>query len=147
MSILAIGFAAMWATGIAAQSQTTKTTTETKTEIKDGKEITVTGCLERGADKDYVLSSIRQTRRPGGPSQYALVTNDDLSKDLGRLVEIRGKTVTRDHGTVSIESKTKVEAEDRPDQEVTTKTQGTSGAFDVPFLSVSSIKTRSSSCN
>ena len=115
MTVLALGLGAMWATGATAQSQETKTTTETKTEIKNGTDVTVTGCLERGHGANYILTAIRQERRLG-PSQYALVTNDDLSKRLGQRVEIHGKTVTDGHGTVSIESRTKTEIEDGPDQ-------------------------------
>jgi hypothetical protein len=61
MIVLALGFAVGFAaTAVTAQSQETKTTTTTKTEIKGGKDLTVTGCLERGAGKDYVLTCVLQ---------------------------------------------------------------------------------------
>jgi hypothetical protein len=117
--VLAIGFVAIAATGATAQTQETKTTTETKTEIKGGK----------------------------GPTRYALVTKQDLSQNLGHRVEIKGKAVTDGHGTVSVESKTKTEVGDAPDKKTTTKTAGTNGVLDMPFLSVTTIESRSSSCN
>ena len=49
-------------------------------------------------------------------------------------------------GKVSIESKTKTEVENGKDQETKTKSEGTSGAFDLA-LCVRSIKTLSSSYN
>jgi hypothetical protein len=145
MIALAIGFSVIAATGVNAQSAATKTTTETKTEIKGGKDLTVTGCLERGVGSEYVLTGVRQDGGKG-PVRYALVTKDDLSKNVGHRVEIKGKTVTDGHGTVTIESKTKTEVGDTPSQETKTKTEGTSGQLESSFLSVTTIESRSSSC-
>ena len=52
---------------------------------------------------------------------------------VGERVEIKGKAVTKADGKVAVESKT--------------KTEGTTGAFDMPFLGVSSMKRLSSSCS
>jgi hypothetical protein len=142
---IVIGFAVISAAGATAQKQETKTTTETKTEVKQGKDVTVTGCLERLGSGDYVLTGIRQNRGDG-PTEYVLVGEDNLSKHVGQRVEIRGKAVTRGQGTVSTESKTKVETDNGPDLETKTTTQGTTGEFDRPVVGVSSMKTRSSSC-
>jgi hypothetical protein len=60
---------------------------------------------------------------------------------------VKGKAVTNGDGKVSVESKTKTEVENGQDQETKTKSEGTTGAFDVPFLGVRSMKTLSSSCN
>ena len=146
MIALAIGLVALGATGATAQSQGTKVTTETKTEIKNGKDLTVTGCLERGPGTDYVLTGIRQTDGKG-PTRYALITEDNLSTHVGHRVEIHGKTVTDGHGTVSVETKTKTEVGDTPDQKTKTKTEATSSELATPFLSVGTIDTRSSTCN
>jgi hypothetical protein len=143
---LAIGLAAICAAGLTAQTQETKTTTNTKIEIKGGKDVRVTGCLERRANGDYILTEARENRRQE-PSRYALVTSEDLSKHVGERVEIQGKAVANGDGKVSIESKTKTEVENGHDQETKTKTEGTSGAIDMPFLGVKSMKTLSSYCN
>ena len=78
---VAIGLAAMCAAGLTAQTQETKTTTNTKVEIKGGKDVTVNGCLDRNANGDYILTRARANRHE--PSQYALITSEDLSKHVG----------------------------------------------------------------
>ena len=145
-SVVAIGLAAICAAGVNAQTQETKTTTKSKIEIKGGKEVTVIGCLERGANGDYMLTQVRENRRLD-PSRFALVTDDDLSKDVGKRVRIQGKTVANDEGKVSVETKTKTEVENGKDQETKTKVEGTGGAFDMSFLGVKSLKVLSSSCS
>ncbi len=145
VSAVAVALAALCTTGLSAQTQETQTTTKTKIEIKGGKNVTVTGCLEQRSNGDYVLADARDTGRSEW-SRYALVTNQDLSKRVGERVEIKGKAVTNTDGKVSVESKTKTEVENGDDRETRSKTEGTSGAFDLPYLGVRSIKTLSSSC-
>src|SRR5579864_6572584 len=84
---LAIGLAAICTAGLTAQTQETKTTTKTKTEIKGGKDVTVIGCLDRYPNGHYILTDVRENRRRE-PSQYALVTSEDLSRHVGERVEI-----------------------------------------------------------
>ena len=143
---LAFGLAVLGTVGATAQSQGTKVTTETKTEIKNGKDLTVTGCLERGPGTDYVLTGIRQIDGKG-PTRYALITKDNLSSHVGHRVEIHGKTATDAQGTVSVETKTKTQVGDTPDQKTKTKTESTSSELAMPFLSVGTIEARSPSCN
>ena len=85
----AFGLAAMCAVGLGAQSATTKS--KTKVEVKDGKEITVSGCLERNPGGGYMLTTTN------GSLKYALVTDDDLSKHLGHRVEIKGGDMSGMH--------------------------------------------------
>ena len=132
MTAVAVGLAAMCAAGLNAQTQETKTTTNTKVEIKGGKDVTVIGCVERRPNGDYILTEIRENRR-SEPSRYVLVTDEDLSKHVGERVEIQGKAVVNGDGKVSVESKTKTEVENGKDQETKTKTEGTVGALDIPF--------------
>ena len=143
---VALGLVAVCAAGLTAQTQETKTTTKTKVEIKDGRNVTVTGCLERRENGDYFLTDVRENRRTD-PSQYALVTEDDLSKHVGERVEVKGTAVANGNGRVKIESKTKTEVENGKDLETKSKTEGTSGALDPPFLGLKSIKTVASSCH
>jgi prolyl oligopeptidase PreP (S9A serine peptidase family) len=142
---LAISLAAMCTAGLAAQTQETKTTTKTKMQIKGGKDVTVVGCLERHPNGNYILTDVREYRRRE-PSQYALVSSEDLSRHVGERVEVQGKAVTNGNGKVSVESKTTTEVENSKDRETKTKTEGTSGVLDMPFLGVGSMKTLSSSC-
>jgi len=145
LTAVAFGLVALCTAGLTAQKQETETTTKTKIEIKGGKNVTVTGCLEQRSNGDYVLADARDTGRSEW-SRYALVTNQDLSKRVGQRVEIKGKAVTNTDGNVSVESKTKTEVENGDDRETRSKTEGTSGAFDMPYLGVHSIKTLSSAC-
>jgi hypothetical protein len=142
---MAIGFAAICAAGMTAQTQETKTTTKTKTEIKGGTDVTVIGCLERLTNGDFILTEEHDNRRLE-PTRYALVGSENFSKHVGERVEIKGKAAANGHGKVAVESKTKTEAEHTKDQEAKTKTEGTVGAFDMPVLGVTSLKTLSSSC-
>ena len=145
-SVMAIGLAAMCAAAVNAQTQETKTTTKSKIEIKDGKDVAVIGCLERGANGDYMLTQVRENHRLD-PSRFALVTDEDLSKDVGKRVRIQGKTVANDKGKVSVETKTKTDVENGKDQETKTKVEATGGAFDMSFLGVKSLKVLSPSCS
>jgi len=142
---MAIGLAAMCAAGLGAQTQETKTTTKTKVEMKGGTNVTAIGCLERRENGDYLLSGVREEHR-NGPSRYALITDDDLSTHVGERVRIQGKAVTAGNGTVSVRSETKTEVENGKDLETKSKTEGTAGTIEMPFLGVKSMKTVSSSC-
>jgi hypothetical protein len=143
---VAIGLAAMCAVELAAQTQEAKTPPKTKIEINGGKDVTVTGCLERGPKGDYRLTEVRENRR-GAPSRYALLTDEDLSMHVGERVEIKGKAVVNGKGKVSVESETQTEVGNDKDRETKTTTVGTSGALHMPYLGVKSMKTLSSSCN
>jgi hypothetical protein len=148
VTAVAIGLAALWTTGLAAQTQETHTTTTTKIEIKGGKDVTVVGCLDRRSNGEFILTQARDNKHLD-QSRYALVTDQDLSNRVGERVEIKGKAVTDNDGKVSVESKTRTEVENGSDQESKTKTtvEGTSGALALPFLGVRSVKTLSRSCN
>src|SRR5580765_4706051 len=103
-TVMTLGLAVMCAAGLTAQTQETKTTTNTKIEIKGGKDVTVVGCVERRPSGDYLLTDVRENRRQE-PSRYALVTSEDLSKHVGERVEIRGKAVANGNGKVTVDSK------------------------------------------
>jgi hypothetical protein len=144
-TVVVIGIATMCVAALSAQTQETKTTTRTKVETKGGKDTRVVGCIERGAGGDYTLTRVR-----GGasaPSQYALISSDDLSKHVGHRMEIHGKAVMNGKGKVVVESTTKTEADHGKDQESKSKLEGTAGVLDMPVLGVKSMKMISSSCS
>ena len=99
LTAAAIALAGLCAASLTAQTQETQTTTKTKIEIKGGKDVTVSGCLERRPGGDYVLTSVRDKGRLEY-SRYALVTSQDLSEHVGERVEIKGKAVTNGDGKV-----------------------------------------------
>jgi hypothetical protein len=137
----ALLLAAACAVGLGAQSQTTETKTKTKIDVKDGKTVTVEGCLAANPGGGYVLTNTR------GDQKYALVTDDDLSKHVGQRIEVKGTAADRGDGKVKTESTT----------ETTTGTSGTTektkvaselkgNAADMNYLGVKSVKMISASC-
>ena len=108
-TVMTFGLAVVCAAGLTAQTQETKTTTNTKIEVKGGKEVTVVGCLERRPNGNYILTDIRE-KQPGRsdrdtrsspvttcPSAWA-----SASKSTGR-------SLSNGNGKISVESTTKTE--------------------------------------
>src|SRR5580765_5189720 len=93
---------------VALGAQSSETTTTTKIEIKNGKDIKVTGCVEAGLEGGYVLTHVDSKR--GTLHRYVLVSDDDdFSKVVGQRVEIEGKAADMHRGNVEITTVTKVE--------------------------------------
>lgn len=129
-----VGLAAICAVGLGAQSGTTKT--KTKVDVKDGKEITVSGCLERNPGGGYMLTTTQ------GAMKYAVVTDDDLAKHVGHRVELKGKASDRGDGKVKIESTT-----GKGDDKSTAKTEiKGSDMSGMRYLGMKSLKMISASC-
>jgi hypothetical protein len=137
MKIISTAFclAAICAVGLGAQSGTTETKTKTKIDVKDGKNVTITGCLAANPSGGYMLTTTR------GEQKYALVTDDDLSKHIGHRMEIKGKAADRGDGKVTIES-TGTSGGDTT--KVKTELKGDSP--DMNYLGVKSVKMISKSC-
>ena len=130
----AFGLAAMCAVGLGAQSATTKT--KTTVDVKDGKEITVSGCLERNPGGGYMLTTT------SGAMKYAVITDDDLAKHVGHRVELKGKAANRGDGKVKIESTT-----GKGDDKQTTKTEIKGDDMSgMRYLGMKSLKMISTSC-
>jgi hypothetical protein len=138
MKIISSAFcvAALCVVGLGAQSGTTETKTKTKVEVKDGKDVTVRGCLAANPAGGYLLTTTN------GDMKYALVTNDDLSKDIGHRMEIKGKAADRGDGKVKIESK--VGTTGSEPAKTTTEMKGDMSGMHL--LGVKSVKMLSSSC-
>jgi hypothetical protein len=73
-----------------------------------------------------------------GGMRYALVGGENLDKQLGHRVEVKGKATSPDHGKVKIETKEKSSNADTTHDKAELK--------DVYALSVKSIKKLSDSC-
>jgi len=131
--------AAMCAAGLAAQS--TETKTKTKVEVKDGKEMTISGCVERNPGGGYMLTDAN------GATHYALVGDQDFAKHVGHRVEISGKAADRGKGKVKVNTKVKTEVEHGNDREAeaTTETKG-DNLGGMSYFGVKSLKMISSSC-
>jgi hypothetical protein len=131
----AFGMAAMCAVGLGAQSGTTET--KTKIEVKNGKEVKVSGCLERTPDGSYILTNSR------GGLRYTLVTDDDLSKHVGHRIEVKGKAADQGDGKVKIESTVGTSGSDKTESKTEIKGADMAG---MRYLGVKSVKMISASC-
>jgi hypothetical protein len=116
----ALGMAAAFAVGLGAQSGTTKTTT--KVEVKDGKNITIDGCLESNPGGGYMLS-----------------------KHLGHRIQVKGKAADRGDGKVKIQSTTGTSGSNDTTK-TDTELKGSEMAG-MKYLGVKSVKMISKSCD
>ncbi len=129
--------------GLAAQSATVKT--ETKVDVKDGKDVTVTGCLARSASGTaYLLNNVEGK---GVTSKSYILVGDDLGAHVGHFIEIKGKASNiGDDGKVEVKTKTKIERDDADDKKTETKTTMEGDLAGVPYLGVESVKMIRNSC-
>jgi hypothetical protein len=140
---LALGLAAP------AGAQSTKVKQETKIEIKDGKDVTLTGCVRSYADPSgaarFQLTDVAD--KEGRLGAYVLVgENDDVAKHVGQLVEIKGKAANQDEGKVKVKTKTEIDREHADDS----KTESTSelkGDLNLPLLGVDDVKMIRPTCS
>ena len=138
MKIISTAFclAAICAVGLSAQSGTVETKTKTKIDVKDGKDVTVKGCLAANPAGGYTLTTT------SGDLKYGLVTDDDLSKHVGQRVEVKGKAADRGDGKVKIESSVGTTGSETA--KTTTEMKGDMAGMHL--LGVKSVKMLSSSC-
>src|SRR4029077_5924560 len=138
----AFGIALVCSIGAGAQTATTKVDGKSKVTVKDGKEIPITGCVERNPGGGYMLTDSNT-----GGMKYALVTDDDLSKHVGHKVEVKGNATDRGDAKVKTESKAKgtsgSDSKDKARVETTTKAEGN---LDLHYLGLKSLKMISTSC-
>ena len=139
----AVALAGFCAVTAAAQEIKTTTKEKTKIEIKDGKNVEVNGCMEHSLDGRYVLTS------DIGDLKYVLVTDDNLSKYIGRRVEVKGMATDKGDAKVKIEKTVgtsgEIGGQKLDDQKSKTKTE-IEGDVAMPYLGVKSIKKLSNSC-
>jgi hypothetical protein len=152
MKQMTLCLALVSAVTLGVSAQTTRTTSEAKIKVKDGRNVKVTGCVQsttgapgymltnivaNGGDKDDVVS--------GG---YLLVgESNELSKHVGHMVEIKGKAVDKDDGKLQVTTKTKVDVDNADDRETRTKSEVSGDLAGLPFLGVKSVKMIRASCN
>ena len=123
---------------VALGAQSSETTTKTKIEVENGKDMKVTGCVEAGTAGGYVLTEVASKGKE--MHRYTLVSdNEDFSKVVGHRVQIEGKAADREHGKVEIKSETKV---DGPAKDTHSKSE-----FSGPYLGVKNVKSLASSCS
>jgi hypothetical protein len=127
-------------------AQASQTETKSKIMVKDGKEVTVTGCVEPTASgTGFMLTNAAD--KTGALPSYMLVSDDaDLSKHVGHRVQISGKAADRGDAKVKTETTTKTKTEHGPDRETHAKSQVAGDLAGMAFLGVKSVKMIAASC-
>lgn len=129
--------------GLAAQSATVKS--ETKIDVKDGKDVTVTGCLARSASGTAFM--LNNVEGKGVTSRAYILVGDDLDAHIGHFIEVKGKASNiGNDGKVEVKTKTKVERDDADDKKTETKTTMEGDLAGAPYLGVKSVKMIRNSC-
>jgi hypothetical protein len=136
-----VAFTLFAAATMAAQSGEVKR--ETQIEVKDGKDVTVTGCVERHADPtgatSFQLTDVAD--KHGRRGAYLLIgEGDDLEDHVGHMVEIKGKAADSDDGRIKVKSKTKVERDDADDTKTETTEEVKGDLRGVPLLDVDKVR-------
>ena len=117
-------------------AQSSETTTKTKVDVKDGKDVKVTGCVMSDGS-GYMLTNVAD--KEGAVHSYMLVSDsDDFSKLIGQRVQIEGTVADSHHGKVEIKTETKV---DGPGKDTHSKVEGKG-----PYLGVKHLKKIAASC-
>lgn len=137
------------AVAVAAQTSQTEHKSKTEVKIKDGKAVTVTGCVQRGADPSkFMLTDVAGLSGVGG--SYELIAEKDegeeLARHVGHTVTIDGKAA--DQGDAKIVAKTKSETKQSGSEpkKTETKTEVKGDAAGLRFLSVKSVKMIAPEC-
>ena len=129
--------------GLAAQTATVKS--ESKVDVKNGKEVTVTGCLARSASGTADL--LNNVEGKDVTSKSYILVGDDLDTHIGHFIEIKGKASNiGDDAKVEVKTKTKVERDDADDKKTETKTTMEGDLAGVPYLGVKSVKMIRNTC-
>jgi hypothetical protein len=143
-----LAVAALMPVTLGAQSATVKT--EQKIEVKDGKDVTLTGCVESHPDPAsgaaYALTNVAD--KVGERHSYLLVgETGELGNHVGHMVEIKGKAADDGEGKVKVKTKTKVEREDAPDTRSESTSEIKGGMPGWPLLGVKSVKMLRPTCS
>jgi hypothetical protein len=132
------------AAAVGAQTQTERRETKSKIEVKGGKEVQVTGCIEPTSN-GYMLT--KAADKEGALHSYMLVSEDvDLSKHVGHLVQVTGNATDRGDATVKTETKTKTKVESGDEKERVSKSEVRGDVAGLPFIGVKSVKMIAGAC-
>ena len=137
---VALCLATVGATALGAQTKT-----ETKIKVKDGKDVSVTGCVTPAASGGFMLTNVAD--KNGALHSYMLISDDtDFSKHVGQRVQISGKATDQSNAKIVTETKTRTK-EQGQDKETHSKSEVNTDSAGVPFLGVKSIKVIAASCS
>jgi len=114
MKLVYTTVAVLLACGLVAAQDIDKQS-RSKLKVEDGKTITVTGCVERGSDGDYVLTNV--AGKDGSLGSYILAASDDddlenVAKHVGDRVEVTGKAADQGPQRLAVPRR-QIDADDR----------------------------------
>jgi len=146
MKLIAAAACSFAVCAVGLSAQTTEQTTKSKITVKDGKEVTVTGCVEPMASgTGFMLTDAAD--KSGRVHSYMLVSDDvDLSKHVGHRVEIKGKATDRGDAKIKTESEIKTRVEHGEDKETHGKSELKGDLSGLPFLGVKDVRMIAGAC-
>ena len=146
MKLIGIVFGLAAACTVAVGAQSAQTESKSKITVKDGQEVSVTGCVEPTASgTGFMLTHVAD--KSGGMHNYMLVSDDsDLAKHVGHRMQLDGKVTDKGDGKVKIETKTKTKVEHGDDKETHSKSEVRGDVNGMPYLGVTSVKMIAATC-
>ena len=109
--------------------------------VVDGKDMTVTGCVQRNADGGLTLTNV--AGKNGYEASYILAQLGDKDDELGDVkdhvghrVEITGKAANRGDGKIRLETTSEVRKADGGTAKTETKSEVKGDLDGLPFLGV-----------
>jgi len=116
---------------------------KTRVIVEDGKEMTLTGCVQRNPDGSLTLTNA--AGKDGDASSYILTALnsddderlDDLKDHVGHRVEIKGKAADRGEGKIRVKTDS---------GKTETKSEVKGDLSGLPFLGVKSLRMIASVC-
>jgi azurin len=143
MKLIGIAAAVALAGSVALGAQTES---KSKVTVKEGHDVTVTGCIEKSASgTGYMLTHVADKK--GMMHDYMLAESDqDYGKHVGHRVTVEGKVADQGHGKVKVETKTKTKIEDGDDKETKSKSELHGDMDGMRFLGVKSMKMIAAAC-
>jgi hypothetical protein len=118
--------------------------------VEDGKEMTVTGCVERSRDgSGYMLTNA--AGKDGAVGSYLLAESDDeddledLDKHVGHRIEVTGKAADRGNGKIKVETKNEVRKGDAK-AKTESKSEVKGDLSGLPYLGIKSFRMIATVC-
>jgi hypothetical protein len=103
-------FGVFTATALAATMTAAQDKPKTRVIVEDGKEVTLTGCVQRSPEGGYTLTNAAGKDGVVGSYILALLDDDDddelddLKDHVGHRVEIKGKAADRGEGRIRVKT-------------------------------------------
>jgi hypothetical protein len=118
--------------------------------VEDGKEMTVTGCIQRNHEGAYMLTNA--AGKDGVVGSYILAVSDgeddldDLEKHVGHRVEVAGKAADRGKGRIKVETKSEMPRPGGGKAKSESKSELQGDLAGLPYLGIKSFRMLASVC-